>query len=71
MLMPVLISSLAHDFVKVQYNYFEEDFKAAVFAHRIHENLVIAEHMQEKQEELIRVAAKKHPELFGGMSLEP
>ena len=39
MLMPVLISSLAHDYVKVAYNLYEEEFKAAVFAHRIHENL--------------------------------
>jgi hypothetical protein len=31
MMMPVLISCIAHDWVKVQHSFSEEEFKAALF----------------------------------------
>ena len=38
MIAPVLISAIAHDWVLVNYNYPEDDFKAALFSHKIYEN---------------------------------
>jgi len=38
MMMPVLISAIAHDWVKVNHGHSEEDFKAALFAFKIYEN---------------------------------
>lgn len=38
MLMPVLISSIAHDWVFKKHNYREEQFKSALFAHKIYED---------------------------------
>merc|ERR1719464_538975 len=38
MMMPVLISAIAHDWVKVNHGFPEEQFKAALFEHKIYEN---------------------------------
>jgi len=46
MLMPVLISAIAHDWVKVNHSIDEDNFKAALFAHKIYENPEVSEHMQ-------------------------
>lgn len=46
MLMPVLISAIAHDWVKVNHGYDEDNFKAALFKHKIYENPEVSEHMQ-------------------------
>lgn len=48
MMMPVLISCIAHDWVKTNHGYNEETFKSALFAHKIYENPKVAEHMQTK-----------------------
>ncbi len=48
MIAPVLISAIAHDWVFVNHNYTEEDFKSALFTHKIYENPEIGQHMQEK-----------------------
>ena len=48
MIMPVLISAIAHDWVKVNHGYDEESFKAALFKHKIYENPEVSAHMQEK-----------------------
>jgi len=48
MMMPVLISAIAHDWVKVHHGYSEEDFKAALFSFKIYENPEVAQHMQHK-----------------------
>jgi len=45
MLMPVLISALAHDWVYKNHNWTEDEFKAALFAHKIYEDAKVAEHM--------------------------
>ena len=45
MMMPVLISAIAHDWVKVNHGFTEEKFKAALFAHKIYENQEVSEHM--------------------------
>ena len=38
MLAPVLISAIAHDWVLVNHNFPEDDFKSALFTHKIYEN---------------------------------
>jgi hypothetical protein len=48
MLVPVLISKFAHDFVTINYEYAEEVFRAALFKHKVFENSDIANHMQKK-----------------------
>lgn len=48
MMMPVLISAIAHDWVKVNHGYSEDNFKAALFKHKIYENPEVSEHMQRK-----------------------
>ena len=38
MIMPVLISALAHDWVFKNHSWTEDDFKAALFTHKIYED---------------------------------
>lgn len=45
MMMPVLISAIAHDWVKVNHGFSEESFKAALFHHKIYENPAVSQHM--------------------------
>ena len=54
MIMPVLISALAHDWVFKNHNKAEDEFKAALFEHKIYEDPNVAQHMQKKQFELNR-----------------
>ena len=58
MMMPVLISCIAHDWVLINHKYSEEEFKAALFAHKIYENPEISSMMQQKQMELMMLAAQ-------------
>lgn len=53
MIMPVLISAIAHDWVFKNHGYTEDQFKAALFTHKIYEDPEIAMHMQTKQMELL------------------
>jgi hypothetical protein len=46
MLMPVLISAIAHDWVFKNHGYTEDAFKAALFVHKIYEDQSVAMHMQ-------------------------
>ena len=46
LIMPVLISAIAHDWVYINHKYTEEQFKAALFAHKIYEDPEVAMHMQ-------------------------
>jgi hypothetical protein len=48
MIMPVLISAIAHDWVLTHHGYSEDQFKAALFAHKIYEDPEVAMHMQQK-----------------------
>ena len=57
MMMPVLISAIAHDWVFKNHGFKEEDFKSALFAHKIYENPEVSMHMQQKQMELMMLAA--------------
>jgi len=66
MIMPVLISAIAHDWVKVNHNYDEESFKAALFKHKIYENPEVSQHMQEKQMELMMMAMQ-NPQMAAQM----
>ena len=66
MLMPVLISAIAHDWVLVNHGYTEEEFKAALFQHKIYEDPSVSEHMQQKQTELMMLAYQQNP-MMGGM----
>jgi hypothetical protein len=61
MMMPVLISAIAHDWVKINHGFAEEDFKAALFHYKIYENSEVAQHMQHKQMELMQLAAQQNP----------
>ena len=67
MIMPVLISSIAHDWVKVNHGFSEDAFKAALFSHKIYENPQVSEHMQMKQQELMMIAMQQNPMMMGGM----
>lgn len=71
MIMPVLISAIAHDWVKVNHGYDEESFKAALFKHKIYENPEVSAHMQEKQMELMMMAMQANPAMAGGMGGMP
>jgi len=48
MIMPVLISAIAHDWVLKNHNYTEEVFKASLFANKVYEDQAVAQHMQQK-----------------------
>ncbi len=61
MMMPVLISAIAHDWVFVKHGFQEDQFKSALFAHRIYENPSVSEHMQQKQMELLMMAQQQNP----------
>ena len=56
MIMPVLISALAHDWVYKNHGKPEDEFKAALFEHKIYEDPNVAQHMQKKQFELMLMA---------------
>ena len=45
MMMPVLISAIAHDWVMVNHGFTEDEFKAALFHHKIYENPEVSSHM--------------------------
>lgn len=69
MIMPLLISSLAHDWVYANHKWTEEQFKASLFHHKIYEDPQIAQHMQMKQYELMMMA-QNNPmmmQMMGGM----
>lgn len=67
MIMPVLISAIAHDWVFKNHNFTEEQFKAALFAHKIYEDPEVAMHMQQKQMELLSLSGGFNPMMMGGM----
>jgi hypothetical protein len=73
MMMPVLISCIAHDWVKMHHGWTEDEFKAALFQHKIYENPKVSEHMQIKQMELLSMAASQNPMMGGypGMGFDP
>lgn len=48
MMMPVLISAIAHDWVYKEHGFTEEEFKAALFEHKIYEDPSVSFHMQQK-----------------------
>ena len=70
MVMPLLISSLAHDWVYQNHKWTEEQFKAALFEHKIYEDPQIAQHMQMKQMELMMMA-QNNPAMMGMMGGMP
>ena len=67
MIMPVLISALAHDWVYKNHNRTEDEFKAALFEHKIYEDPNVAQHMQKKQFELMMMAQQANPMMGMGM----
>lgn len=48
MMMPVLISAISHDWIKKNHGYDEENFKSALFNHKIYEDPEVSMHMQQK-----------------------
>jgi hypothetical protein len=76
MMMPVLISAIAHDWVLKNHGFTEEDFKAALFHYKIYENPEVAQHMQQKQMELMMLVQQQNPMMgmggpMGGMQGPP
>ena len=69
MIMPVLISAIAHDWVFKNHNWSEEQFKCALFEHRIYEDPSVAQHMQQKQFELMMLAQQQNPMMGMGMGM--
>ncbi len=67
MIMPVLISAIAHDWVFKNHGFNEEQFKAALFEHKIYEDPEVAMHMQQKQMELLSLSGGFNPMMMGGM----
>lgn len=67
MMMPVLISAIAHDWVLINHGFTEEDFKAALFHYKIYENPEVAQHMQQKQMELMMLVQQQNPMMGMGM----
>jgi hypothetical protein len=67
MMMPVLISAIAHDYIMDKHAISEEPFKAALFIHKIYENEEVAMHMQAKQMELLSLSGGFNPMMMGGM----
>jgi hypothetical protein len=65
MIMPVLISAIAHDWVFKHHGFNEEQFKAALFAHKIYEDPEVAMHMQQKQMELLQLSGGFNPMMMG------
>lgn len=66
--MPVLISAIAHDWVYKNHKWTEDEFKAALFEHKIYEDPQVAQHMQSKQIELMMLAQQNNPY---GMGMPP
>lgn len=67
MIMPVLISAIAHDWVYKNHKWTEDEFKAALFEHKIYEDPNVAQHMQKKQFELMMMAQQMNPMMGMGM----
>lgn len=67
LMMPVLISAIAHDWVFKHHGFSEEAFKAALFTHKIYEDPSVAMHMQQKQYELLSSQGGFNPMMMGGM----
>eukprot|EP00351_Strombidinopsis_sp_SopsisLIS2011_P005144 CAMPEP_0116879296 /NCGR_PEP_ID=MMETSP0463-20121206/11093_1 /TAXON_ID=181622 /ORGANISM="Strombidinopsis sp, Strain SopsisLIS2011" /LENGTH=369 /DNA_ID=CAMNT_0004528469 /DNA_START=287 /DNA_END=1396 /DNA_ORIENTATION=- len=67
MLVPVLVSAAAHDWVRVKHEFNEDTFKAALFKHKIYEDGEVAQHMQMKQMELMSLAAQANPMMMAQM----
>lgn len=67
MLVPVLVSAAAHDWVRVKHEFNEDVFKAALFKHKIYEDAEVAQHMQMKQMELMSLAAQANPMMMAQM----
>ena len=65
--MPVLISAIAHDWVLKNHGFTEDEFKAALFTHKIYEDPSVSEHMQQKQTELMMLAYQQNPMMMQGM----
>ncbi len=66
MMIPVLISAIAHDWVFKNHGYSEDQFKAALFQHKIYEDPDVAMHMQTKQMELLSLSGGFNPMMMGG-----
>jgi hypothetical protein len=60
MIMPVLISSMAFDWVKLNHQISEEELKSALFIYKVYENPLVSEHMQRNQNELMMLASQRH-----------
>lgn len=67
MIMPVLISAIAHDWVYKNHNWTEEQFKSALFGFKIYEDPNVAQHMQKKQFELMMLTQQHNPMMGMGM----
>jgi hypothetical protein len=68
MLLPVVVSSLAHDYLLKHHSVQEEDFKGALIKHKIYQDQEVAVYMQAKQFELLSLAGPSISNMgYGGM----
>jgi hypothetical protein len=66
MLIPIVISCLSHDFITQKYQYTEGAFKAAMYEHKVFEDVDLMAYMQMKQFEMMSMAGG-----MGGMGGMP
>ncbi len=65
LMIPVIISAVAHDWVYIKHKIPEEQFKAALFEHKVYEDEGVAMHMQAKQMELMQMSGGFNPMMMG------
>ena len=61
LILPILISSLTTDWVQKEHNFTQDQFKTALFSHKVYENTEISKQMGEAQAELIKLCQEKNP----------
>ena len=70
MMMPLLISAIAHDYTFKKYKHNEEHLKAALFEHKIYEDPKMAQRLEQKQFELMMHIQQTNPmamaQMMGG-----
>ena len=71
LLMPVVISALGHDWVRKEHGFTEDQFKSALYKHKIFEDEEVAIHMQTKQMELMSLAGGMPGMMPPGMGMDP
>ena len=62
LILPILISSLTSDWVFKNHNFTQDQFKTALFTHKVYEDTEIAKLMGEAQAEIVQLCTVKNKE---------